>query len=537
LFFDHAYATYSGENDRLQIYTSTNGGTNWTSLILLNGGTAGPLNTGGTTTGYFVPTAGQWATKKYALPVGTNRVRFTAISAYGNCLYVDNIQVTGALPDHDVAINDLIAPRYNLSPFTPQAQAKNCGNNAETFLVSMMIDSAGTIVYSESLTVSNLASGDTSTVSFPMWTPTIGEVYNLSAYTTMAGDQVASNDTAKAVTSSYNTPRTVMAELFTSTTCAPCVQANTSLNNLYPVWSDSLVIIRYHMNWPAPGNDPFYAANSAENGARRRYYAVNAVPDLWINGNSYGSDGSTFEAAFAGERAIYGPMIISLSGSYDSVANTGRVRATLTATGRITDTNLRLRYAIIQDTVSYTGTNGDPTHHQVMRDLLPDSLGTPITINKGETLVDSVNFNYGPAWPYTTEMRHRVIAFLQSHSSKVVYQAARISFAEILTGITGEPVQTGLVSTTQLLPCHPNPAGGQVSFSYRLNSPGQVSLNIYDIAGRLVHSLVDEKQNAGAHTVTWNGANEGGQRLASGIYFYKLTAGGYSAVKKITILR
>lgn len=96
LKFDHAYATYSGENDQLRIDYSTNAGTDWTQLVLYDGGTSGPLNTGGTTTDEFVPTAGQWATKSVIIPEGTNKLKFVGISAYGNNLYLDNIKVEEA---------------------------------------------------------------------------------------------------------------------------------------------------------------------------------------------------------------------------------------------------------------------------------------------------------------------------------------------------------------------------------------------------------------------------------------------------------
>lgn len=97
LVFDHAYATYTGgERDSLIILTSSDGGTSWLPLDTLVGGPTGILNTfGGTgqTSANFVPTAGQWGTLSRALPVGTNRVRFLAISAFGNNLYLDNISI------------------------------------------------------------------------------------------------------------------------------------------------------------------------------------------------------------------------------------------------------------------------------------------------------------------------------------------------------------------------------------------------------------------------------------------------------------
>ena len=94
LTFDHAYATFSGENDQLQILYSTDGGTSYTSLITYDGGSAGPLNTAGTTTAELnAPTAAQWANKAIALPVGTNKLIFRGIADFGNNLFLDNITV------------------------------------------------------------------------------------------------------------------------------------------------------------------------------------------------------------------------------------------------------------------------------------------------------------------------------------------------------------------------------------------------------------------------------------------------------------
>ncbi|MBL7743423.1 MAG: choice-of-anchor J domain-containing protein [Chitinophagaceae bacterium] len=92
--FDHAYATYAGENDQLQILYSTDGGATYTALTTFNGGSAGPLNTAGTTTTQLTaPTAAQWASKAVNIPAGTNKLIFRGLSAFGNNLFLDNITV------------------------------------------------------------------------------------------------------------------------------------------------------------------------------------------------------------------------------------------------------------------------------------------------------------------------------------------------------------------------------------------------------------------------------------------------------------
>ncbi|MEI9811132.1 MAG: GEVED domain-containing protein [Bacteroidota bacterium] len=93
LVFDHAYATFFGENDQLEISYSTDGGITYTTLVTYDGGTGGELNTGGSSLGAYTPSADQWAEKAVDLPAGTNRLRFRGISAFGNNLYLDNITV------------------------------------------------------------------------------------------------------------------------------------------------------------------------------------------------------------------------------------------------------------------------------------------------------------------------------------------------------------------------------------------------------------------------------------------------------------
>jgi len=93
LKFAHAYASYSAQDtDRIVLLTTTDNLT-WNSLDTLVGGSSGNLTTASPTVDVFVPTASQWGAKTYTLPVGTIKVRFQAISRYGNNAYLDNIEI------------------------------------------------------------------------------------------------------------------------------------------------------------------------------------------------------------------------------------------------------------------------------------------------------------------------------------------------------------------------------------------------------------------------------------------------------------
>ncbi|MDQ3020934.1 MAG: T9SS type A sorting domain-containing protein [Bacteroidota bacterium] len=119
LKFDHAYCTYEIEVDQLQIETSTNGGNSYTTLIILDGGVSGPLVTAPPSLDIFFPSSDQWATKKYSLPPGTNKISFKALSDYGNNLFLDSICVVSPIVGISNVINTNIPGDYFLSQNSP----------------------------------------------------------------------------------------------------------------------------------------------------------------------------------------------------------------------------------------------------------------------------------------------------------------------------------------------------------------------------------------------------------------------------------
>lgn len=83
----------------------------------------------------------------------------------------------------------------------------------------------------------------------------------------------------------------------------------------------------------------------------------------------------------------------------------------------------------------------------------------------------------------------------------------------------------------------PNPAFRAAQLSYQLPRREQVRLEIYNIAGQRVVTLVNEQQPAGYYAPAWNLKDRDGRKVGGGVYFYKLTAGAYRAVGKLTVIR
>ena len=97
---------------------------------------------------------------------------------------------------------------------------------------------------------------------------------------------------------------------------------------------------------------------------------------------------------------------------------------------------------------------------------------------------------------------------------------------------------TGLVpGAYQLYDAYPNPFNPATTLSYDLPVAGEVRLEVFNLLGQHVTTLVDEYQNAGHHDVEWNTAESGGDAVASGVYLYRLTAGDFSRSKKLILLK
>ncbi|MBA7599166.1 hypothetical protein ES703_06193 [subsurface metagenome] len=83
----------------------------------------------------------------------------------------------------------------------------------------------------------------------------------------------------------------------------------------------------------------------------------------------------------------------------------------------------------------------------------------------------------------------------------------------------------------------PNPFINNTTIAYSITKPGNVSLNIYDISGRFIKTLVDEKKDAGVYSVRWNGSDDDKRQVAIGVYFIRLTSGDFTSVKKVILVR
>jgi hypothetical protein len=100
----------------------------------------------------------------------------------------------------------------------------------------------------------------------------------------------------------------------------------------------------------------------------------------------------------------------------------------------------------------------------------------------------------------------------------------------------GEAVND-IVTGLALRPCHPSPFAGSTRVAFHLPERSRAAVRIYDVAGRLVRTVCDDVADAGWNQTEWDGTNNSGGRVASGIYFLRVSAGGDSRTQKVVLIR
>ena len=243
----------------------------------------------------------------------------------------------------------------------------------------------------------------------------------------------------------------ILMELFTSTTCGPCLPQNTTLNRyLDPTSSvyagdlaDEWIILRYHVWWPSSG-DPYYDWNQAPVINRESYYDVGYVPHMYTNGN-VDSAGTATTWRTNARAAINQPTFfnIDINGSRNGYNISGNVRVTSSAD--ISDVSgFKLYVAVTHDNSTYNAPNGQTVFDQTFVDFLSGNIidgqqvyFDTINLGAGETLNKVFNWTMDSNWPDDSGVSWSVqdlnlVAFVQfdgaGQNNKKVYQVGALAF-------------------------------------------------------------------------------------------------------------
>jgi hypothetical protein len=121
------------------------------------------------------------------------------------------------------------------------------------------------------------------------------------------------------------------------------------------------------------------------------------------------------------------------------------------------------------------------------------------------------------------------------------YGAAAVTRIEFLwspanSGLNDPRGAAALVTAMHLLQNQPNPFSPETRIAFDLPKAGPVELVVYGVNGRQIRRLVKDTREAGRHSAIWNGRDDAGRKVGSGIYFYQLIAAGVAESRRMILL-
>ncbi len=222
--------------------------------------------------------------------------------------------------------------------------------------------------------------------------------------------------------------RMSLMESFTSSTCYWCGVYNPGMDALLHSNEDKITSIKYHMNWPSPGNDPMYWHNPQDNNARKNYYGVSGIPHCVVDGNFFvGSPGSFTQATINNASSVPSPfemqMQHSLSADEDTVFITMIIEATDDVSGTLVG-----HMVVIEKHIHFSsppGTNGERDFYNVMKKMLPSSSGTALdNFGNGEYIILEDSWKLANIYDMD---ELSAVGFVQDNLNKDVHQACNSS--------------------------------------------------------------------------------------------------------------
>jgi hypothetical protein len=137
----------------------------------------------------------------------------------------------------------------------------------------------------------------------------------------------------------------------------------------------------------------------------------------------------------------------------------------------------------------------------------------------------------------TTGFSFMAIRDANSDGASVRNEFLQKVFVFFANGTNLDITDTDTPAINKLYGNFPNPFNPSTTIKFATKVNGHVSIQVYDVAGRLVNTLVNDVRDAGSYTEHWNGINNRGASVASGVYFYRMDTKDYSQTRKMVLLR
>lgn len=227
-----------------------------------------------------------------------------------------------------------------------------------------------------------------------------------------------------------NPTNKVLVEIFTNTSCIPCVEANTYLDEIYELngvtnSDESVVLLRIHTTLFA--GDPFYLYNTTDNNARMEFYPNSAIvnPRTFLLGTYLGAFSSAAWTNKINEKlADTRTYAIKLTNTYDTVSRTGNINVLIKQVSGAALNDLVYHVAVAENEIQYTAPNGETHFDNTLRDLITPPTGQAFVITPGQT--KSYNQSYSIDTQINQDLTDLVVFIQRSSDAGKAVMAAEL---------------------------------------------------------------------------------------------------------------
>jgi hypothetical protein len=421
--------------------------------------------------------------------------------------------------EHDLAARNVVTDTYfdPSEEINPGVKIYNNGLNAETFDVYCRIFNTGNeILYSGTQPVDTLNAGSSKTLTFDPFTLPADpdEAYHLVINTSLEGDFNPDNDTVKAYVYTYASyPHDmVVLEIGTATWCSACPYAAEAADSIMKN-GYNLAVIEYHTS------DEYTTEES--NNRALDYYAMFGFPTAYFDGvTEQVGAGPNFYSQYFGyyyQRSLV-KTGTSITMSADKERDSYLIHVRISKLAPVFNPHVTVHFVVTESHIPEEW-EGETELNDVCRLMLPDENGTSINLAGQDEILLDYTVTPDTSWNFDELV---VIAFVQDNDSREILNAVKSPLAA-LSGTTEHNNFTALSMTN-----YPNPFSRETKFGFMLQDNTHVTLQVFDMTGKLIAQLINSVQTKGIHEITWKADN-----LPGGIYLAKLTAGNRVMVKKI----
>ena len=128
------------------------------------------------------------------------------------------------------------------------------------------------------------------------------------------------------------------------------------------------------------------------------------------------------------------------------------------------------------------------------------------------------------------------------HTTSGDYTFVTSDINQITFSIPGSGLNEEMIEFLEKVPIkflknYPNPFNPETTISFELNQQGQTLVEIYNVKGQKVKTLLNDELETGVHNLVWKGMDEQGQQLASGMYFYKVKVNKEEKINKMIMIK